>query len=124
MSLLSEFRDFAVKGNAIDLAVALVIGAAFTKIVNSIVNDLVMPPIGLLLGGVNFKDLRFILKEGSLDTLGKELPEVAIRYGSFINVLIEFLIIALAVFIVVKVFNNLRKRSEALMGFNKPEKTA
>lgn len=124
MSLLSEFRDFAVKGNAIDLAVALVIGAAFTKIVNSIVNDLIMPPIGLLLGGVNFKDLRWILKEGSLDTLGKEIPEVAIRYGSFGNVVIEFLIIAMAVFIVVKVFNNLRKRSEALMGIKQPEKVA
>lgn len=114
MSILSEFRDFAIKGNAVDLAVGIVVGAAFTKIVNSIVNDLLMPPIGRLMGGADFSDLRFILQPATTDETGKEIAEVAIRYGQFINVVIEFLIIAIAVFIVVKIINSLRSHSERL----------
>ena len=118
MGLLSEFRDFAVKGNAIDLAVGIVVGGAFTKIVNSIVNDLIMPPIGLLLGNTDFSNLKVVLKEGipaAASETGKEITEVAIRYGQFINVVIEFLIIAIAVFIVVKVFNTLRDNATNLL---------
>jgi len=118
MGLLAEFRDFAIKGNAIDLAVGIVIGAAFTKIVNSIVNDLLMPPIGMLLGNTDFSNLKVVLKEGvpaATSETGKEVVEVAIRYGQFINVVIEFLIIALAVFMVVKVFNTVRANAERLV---------
>lgn len=121
MGLLAEFRDFAIKGNAIDLAVGIVIGAAFTKIVNSIVNDLLMPPIGMLLGGTDFSNLKVVLKDGGPETIEgvvKQVPEVAIRYGQFINVVIEFLIVAIAVFVVVKIFNEMRKRTEAV--FVKP----
>jgi large conductance mechanosensitive channel len=118
MGLLAEFRDFAIKGNAIDLAVGIVIGAAFTKIVNSIVNDLLMPPIGMLLGNTDFSNLKVVLKEGvpaATSETGKEVVEVAIRYGQFINVVIEFLIIAIAVFMVVKVFNTVRANAERLV---------
>lgn len=121
MGLLAEFRDFAIKGNAIDLAVGIVIGAAFTKIVNSIVNDLLMPPIGMLLGGTDFSNLKVVLKDGGPETIDgvvKQIPEVAVRYGQFINVVIEFLIVAIAVFVVVKIFNEMRKRTEAV--FVKP----
>jgi large conductance mechanosensitive channel len=115
MGIIAEFREFAVKGNAVDLAVGIVIGAAFTKIVNSIVNDLIMPPVGLLLGGTDFSNLKVVLKKGGLDAAGKAIPEVAIHYGQFVNVVLEFLIVAIAVFIVVKAFNTLRQRSEQLI---------
>lgn len=121
MGLIAEFREFAVKGNAVDLAVGIVIGAAFTKIVNSIVNDLLMPPIGLLLGGTNFSDFKVVLKDEVLDAAGATAtPEVAIRYGQFVNVVIEFLIVAIAVFIVVKIFNEMRKRSETMFKHETP----
>ncbi len=103
--IIQEFKEFAVQGNAIDLAVGVIIGAAFNKIVQSIVNDLLMPPIGLAIGGVNFKDLQVVLKvaEG-------EAAEVAIRYGQFVNTIVEFIIIALSVFVVIKVMNKLIAR--------------
>jgi large conductance mechanosensitive channel len=118
MGLLKEFREFAVKGNAIDMAVGIIIGAAFGKIVNSVVNDLIMPPIGLLLGGADFRDLKLVLKEGiaaGTDAAGSatpEIAEVAIRYGLFINVLLDFLIVAFCVFMMVKAMNTARKRFE------------
>ena len=99
--MLKEFRDFISKGNVLDLAVAVIIGAAFGKIVTSFVNDILMPPIGILLGGVDFKDLHIVLK-GS----------VTMNYGMFIQNIIDFLIIALCVFLVVKVANNLSKKKE------------
>lgn len=111
MGFISEFKEFAAKGNVIDLAVGFILGAAFGKIVTSLVNDIIMPPIGMLLGGVNFADL-FI----SLD--GKSYPSLAaataagapiIAYGSFINVIIEFLIIALALFFIIKAINRLKR---------------
>jgi len=107
---VQEFTEFAVQGNAIDLAVGVIIGAAFNKIVQSIVNDLLMPPIGLAIGGVNFKDLQIVLKAAEGET-----AEVAIRYGQFVNTVVEFMIIALSVFVVVKVMNKLiaRKAEEA-----------
>jgi len=107
MSMVSEFREFAVKGNAMDLAVGIVIGAAFGKIVNSLVADIIMPPIGLLLGRVDFKALAIILKKGP-----DEASTVALRYGNFINTVVEFLIIAWAVFLMVKMLNRLRRQAE------------
>lgn len=101
-SFLVEFQNFAMKGNAVDMAVGIIIGAAFNKVVQSIVNDLLMPPLGFVISGVPFRELRIILKEATATS-----SEVAIAYGVFINTLIEFLIIALTVFVVVKVMNRL-----------------
>lgn len=102
-----EFREFISRGNVIDLAVGVVIGAAFGKIVTSIVEDLVMPPIGRLLAGIDFKDLRLVIGS-KVDPEGK-VAEVAIRYGSFIQTLIEFLIIAFVIFLIVKAYNRVRR---------------
>lgn len=107
MGLVKEFREFAVKGNAIDLAVGIVIGAAFGKIVNSLVNDIIMPPIGLLIGGMDFKALHVVLKKGA-----DEATTVTWNYGNFIQVVLEFLIVAWAVFLLVKVINRLRRQGE------------
>jgi large conductance mechanosensitive channel len=108
MGFIQEFKEFAVKGNALDMAVGIIIGAAFNKIVQSIVNDLIMPPIGLAIGGVDFKELKFVLKEAVLGPDGAETAaEVAMRYGMFLNTVIEFLIIAFSVFVVVKFMNRL-----------------
>lgn len=113
MSIVKEFQDFIARGNALDMAVGIIMGGAFNKIVTSIVNDLVMPPIGYMIGGVNFSELRFPLKDAAIVN-GKEIPEVAIRYGAFINVLIEFFIVALTVFLVVKFVNQMAVYREAL----------
>lgn len=112
MGFISEFREFAVKGNVVDMAVGIIIGAAFNKIVNSLVNDVIMPPIGMMLGGAEFSDLAWILKEGTVDESGKMAGEVAIRYGAFVNTVIEFLIIGLTVFVVVKIMNRVLRRRE------------
>jgi large conductance mechanosensitive channel len=104
MGFFQEFREFAIKGNAIDMAVGIVIGAAFTKIVNSIVTDLLMPPLGLLIGGVEFKDLQLVLQRADA-TATPPIAQVAIRYGNFLDTVIQFLIVAMAVFILVKVMN-------------------
>ncbi len=112
MGFISEFKEFAVKGNVIDLAVGFVLGAAFGKIVTSLVNDVIMPPIGMLLGGVNFADL-FVSLDGlsyaSLDA-AKAVGAPVLAYGSFINTIIEFLIIALALFFVIKTINRLKRQ--------------
>ena len=108
MGLLKEFKDFAMKGNIIDLAVAVVIGAAFGKIVSSFVNDVLMPPIGMLLGGVDFTDLVIPLKEGAT-----EEESVYIRIGNFIQNIIDFIIVAFSVFVVVKVYQSTQKKEEA-----------
>ena len=107
MSVLKEFRDFAVKGDAVDMAVGIVIGASFGKIVSSLVSDVIMPPIGLLLGGVDFKNLKVILKAATLDV--PPVPAVTLNYGQFINTLIDFLIVAFSIFLVVKGINKLKK---------------
>ncbi len=106
MSFISEFKEFAIKGNAVDMAVGIIIGAAFGKIITSLVNDVIMPPIGLLLGGVDFKDLKVILKAATIDK-----PEVTLNYGQFINTTLDFLIVALSIFIVVKGINSLKKKA-------------
>lgn len=105
--LLSEFKNFAVKGNMIDMAVGIIIGAAFGKIVSSLVSDIIMPPIGLLVGGVNFTDLTLTLKEAVGDT-----PAVTWNYGNFIQVVIDFLIVAWAVFMFVKAISLAKKKEE------------
>ena len=111
MKLLDEFKQFAMKGNVIDMAVGIVIGGAFGKIVSSFVADVIMPPIGLLVGGVNFTDLKVILKQEVLDGAGAVLnPAVTINYGSFIQVILDFIIIAFAIFSMVKMLNNLKKK--------------
>lgn len=107
MSLLKEFKEFAVKGNAMDMAVGIIIGAAFGKIVSSIVNDVIMPPIGLLIGGVDFSKLAITLKAAAD---GKEA--VLLSYGKFLQTSVDFLIIAFAIFMMVKAINTL-KRPEA-----------
>jgi large conductance mechanosensitive channel len=119
MSILSEFKEFAVKGNAMDMAVGIILGAAFNKIVQSIVNDLIMPPIGMALGQVDFKELKAVLKDGVpevTDAAGTvvtpAVSEVAIRYGMFINTVIEFLIVAFSVFMIVKFMNKLIRKRE------------
>lgn len=105
---LQEFRDFAVKGNAIDMAVGIVVGTAFNKVVNSIVSDLLMPPIGLLIGGVNFKDLKLVIQAPVAAAEGVAAqPEVAVAYGNFIDTCIQFVIIAFSAFMVVKAMNRI-----------------
>jgi large conductance mechanosensitive channel len=114
MSFSSEFKDFVSKGNVVDLAVGVVIGAAFGKIVTSLVDDILMPPIGLLIGGVNFTELKLTIKEASVDAAGKAVNAVTINYGNFIQIAISFLIVALAIFVfVVKPMNAMKKKEEA-----------
>jgi large conductance mechanosensitive channel len=105
-----EFRDFAVRGNVVDLAVGLIMGAAFTTIVNSLVNDVIMPPIGLLLGGIDFSEFFVTIKGGSYPTVAaaKAAGAVTINYGLFINAIIKFVIVAFAVFLLVKQINRLK----------------
>jgi len=107
MKLIDEFKAFAMRGNMVDMAVGIIIGAAFGKIVSSIVNDIIMPPIGLLLGGVNFTDLKLVMKAAT-----ETAPAVTWNYGNFIQVLIDFLIIAFAVFLLIKGMNALKKKQE------------
>lgn len=104
MSLLKEFRDFAVKGNVVDLAVGVIIGGAFGKIVSSLVNDVIMPPLGLLIGGVDFKDLAVVLKEAQ-----EGAEAVTLKYGAFIQNVFDFIIIAIAIFAMIKAINTLKK---------------
>ncbi|MGE8363009.1 large-conductance mechanosensitive channel protein MscL [Pseudomonas sp.] len=108
MSILSEFKAFAVKGNVVDMAVGIIIGAAFGKIVSSFVGDVVMPPLGILIGGVDFSDLAIVLKEAQGD-----LPAVTLAYGKFIQTVIDFTIIAFAIFMGIKGLNKLKRAEEA-----------
>jgi large conductance mechanosensitive channel len=114
MSIIKEFKEFAVKGNMVDLAVGIIIGGAFGKVVTSIVSDLVMPPIGYLIGGINFTDIKIQLKAPALNAMGKAAQEVDINIGNFIQSLVDFGIIAFAVFLIVKGINRMnRKAAEA-----------
>jgi large conductance mechanosensitive channel len=108
MSFFQEFKAFAMRGNVVDMAVGIVVGGAFGKITTSFVNDVLMPPIGLLLGGVDFSDLAVTLKEGSAGA-----PAVALKYGAFINTVLDFLIIAFAIFLVVKAMTALKREAPA-----------
>lgn len=118
MGLIKEFKEFAMRGNVIDLAVGVIIGGAFGKIVNSIVVDIVMPPIGAMIGNVKFSDLKYTLIEATMAADGKTVvnPEVSLNYGNFIQTVLEFLIVAFSIFMVIKAMNrmsNLRKKQEA-----------
>lgn len=108
MSMMKEFKDFAVKGNVVDMAVGIIIGAAFGKIVSALVSGVIMPPIGVLLGGVDFSDLSLVVKEAVGDA-----PAVVISYGAFIQTVIDFAIIAFAIFMLIKGINSMQKKAEA-----------
>jgi large conductance mechanosensitive channel len=107
MSILKEFKEFAVKGNVVDMAVGIIIGAAFGKIVSSIVSDVIMPPIGLVIGGVDFSKLAITLKQASGDTAA-----VVISYGKFIQTVVDFTIVAFAIFMLIKALNTLKRKQE------------
>ena len=111
MSLASEFREFAIKGNVVDLAVGVIIGAAFNSIVKSLVDQVVMPPIGLLTGGIDFSKLEWVLRPENLGT--EKIEKVSIQYGAFLNTVIQFAIVAFVVFLLVKGINKLRRQEAA-----------
>lgn len=113
--MLKEFKEFILRGNVVDLAIAVIIGGAFGRIVTSLVNDIIMPPIGLLLGGINFTDLFINLSGGDYATLAEAQAAGAatINYGVFINTVLDFLIIALVIFLLVRAFNRMRRKQEA-----------
>ena len=116
--MLKEFKEFAIKGNVLDMAVGIIIGAAFGTVVQSVVNDVLMPPIGLLLGGMDFTDLFVTLQQGAVPgpyatlTAAQEAGAVTINYGMFVNSVVSFLIVAWAVFMVVRSFNRMKKKEE------------
>lgn len=107
MGMLKEFKEFAVKGNVVDMAVGIIIGAAFGKIVSSAVADLIMPPIGVVLGGVDFTNLAFTIQKAAGD-----IPAVTVNYGKFVQTVVDFTIIAFAIFIVIKALNSLKRKEE------------
>jgi len=111
--MFTEFKEFAMRGNVIDLAVGVVIGAAFGKIVTALVDKIIMPPLGWLIGRVDFSQLAWTLAPARLAPDGKEIPAVVIGYGDFLNTLVQFLIVAFAIFLVVKVINRLARKKEA-----------
>ena len=108
MGMAQEFKDFALRGNVVDMAVGIIIGAAFGRIVSSFVSDVIMPPLGLMLGGVDFKDLAIVLQEAIGET-----PAVMISYGAFIQTVVDFVIIAMAIFVAVKAMNSMKAKQEA-----------
>lgn len=108
MKIMQEFRTFALRGNVIDMAVGIIIGAAFGKIVTSLVSEVIMPPLGLVIGGVNFTDLKWVMKEAIGDN-----PAVTLNYGNFLQVTFDFLIIAFAIFMFIKLINAAKNREEA-----------
>lgn len=127
MKLISDFKEFAMRGNVLDLAVGVIVGGAFGKITTSLVNDVIMPPIGMALGRVNFNDLKFVIQPGKkavtdgAKIISPEISEVAIRYGAFIQTTIDFLIIAFCVFLVVKLFQSAVAKKEAETPVVEPE---
>ncbi|HEX5755914.1 MAG TPA: large-conductance mechanosensitive channel protein MscL [Arenimonas sp.] len=112
MSMVTEFKEFALRGNVVDLAVGVVIGGAFGKIVGSLVNDMIMPALGFVIGGVNFGELALELKAASVDAAGNEVAAVLIKYGAFIQTIVDFTIIAFAIFVAIKAMNSLQRRHE------------
>ncbi len=108
MPIVKEFKEFAMRGNVVDMAVGIIIGGAFGKIVSSLVNDVIMPPLGLLIGGVDFSDLWITLKNATATE-----PAVVLRYGTFINTVVDFVIVAFAIFMVIKGMNTLKRKEEA-----------
>ncbi len=113
MGVLTEFKEFAMRGNVIDLAVGVVIGAAFGKIVTALVDKIIMPPLGWLIGRVDFSQLAWTLAPARPGADGKEIPAVVIGYGDFLNTLVQFVIVAFAIFLVIKVINRLARKKDA-----------
>lgn len=111
-NFIKEFRDFALKGNVIDMAVGVIIGGAFGKIVSSLVNDIIMPGLGILTGNMNFNEYKVVLREAYVNGVGEAIPEVAITWGAFVQTIVDFLLIALCIFVAIKAINRLRKQSE------------
>ena len=124
MKVIKEFKEFAMRGNVIDLAVGVIIGAAFGKVVGSLVNDIIMPPIGVLVGGMDFKSLAVTIREAVMDpATGKVATEaVTLKYGNFIQTLVDFTIVAFAIFMMVKLINKLKKQEEAAPVVPEPTK--
>jgi len=112
MGMLGEFREFIARGSVVDLAVGVVIGAAFGKIVTAFVDGIVMPIVGVALGGVSVSDWKWVLKPETVDAAGKKIAEVAVRYGSFIQTLIDFVIIAFVIFLLLKAYNRMRRPAD------------
>lgn len=113
MKVIQEFKEFAMRGNVVDMAVGIIIGGAFGKIVSSVVADIVMPVVGLFVGGVNFTDLKITMKDTVLDAAGQvTTPAVTLNYGNFIQVTFDFLIIAFAIFLMIKAINKMKKKEE------------
>lgn len=111
MSFLKEFKTFAMRGNMVDMAVGIIVGGAFGKIVSSLVSDIIMPPIGLLIGGVNFENLKLVLKQAHTDTSTGQVTEaVSINYGNFIDTALDFIIIAFSIFLIVKLINSIKRK--------------
>ena len=110
--MIKEFKEFAMRGNVLDMAVGVVIGGAFGKIVSSVVSDVIMPPIGLLIGGVNFTDLKLTMKEAAVSASGEVIPAVTLNYGNFVQTVFDFTIIAFAIFLLIKAINSLKKAEE------------
>jgi large conductance mechanosensitive channel len=123
MSIAKEFKEFAMKGNVVDMAVGIIIGAAFGKIISSFVNDVLMPPLGLLIGGVDFTDLTITLKSASVDQAGDAISAVTLNYGTFVQTAIDFLIVAFAIFLLVKAINKLKKKEAVAPPPAPPEPT-
>lgn len=117
MSMLKEFREFAMRGNVVDLAVGIIIGAAFGKIVSSLVNDVIMPPIGVMLGGVDFSNLGITIKQAT-----ETAPAVVLKYGVFFNTIIDFVIVAFAIFMLIRAINTFKKKQEAAPAAPEPPK--
>ena len=109
MGIIKEFKEFAMRGSVVDLAVGVIIGAAFGKIVTSLVDDIIMPVIGFITGGIDFSYMKYVIRPGDP---ANEVPETAIMYGNFINIVIQFLIVAFVIFMVIKVINTLKRKEE------------
>ncbi len=112
MKCVQEFKQFAMKGNVVDMAVGIIIGAAFGKIISSLVNDIIMPPIGLLIGGVDFTDLKLTLKGAGVDDAGNVINAVTLNWGTFVQTALDFLIVAFAIFLMIKAMNRMKKKEE------------
>ena len=113
MSMLKEFKEFAMRGNVVDMAVGVVIGAAFGKIVTSLVNDVIMPPLGWITGGIDFSAMKVVIRPADNSNPAHKIPEIAIAYGSFINSILAFLIVAFAIFLLIKLVNKFYTKAAA-----------
>jgi len=113
MGMIKEFKTFAMKGSVVDMAVGIIIGAAFGKIIASFVSDVLMPPLGVLMGGVDFTDLKIVIQEAAVGPAGEAIAAVNINYGTFIQVTVDFIIVAFAIFMMIKAMNASRKKEEA-----------